>query len=1287
MVPLPELNFISGNTTDGIYIDGVNVNSNIIQNNYIGVLGDLSSPAGNGAMGIAISGDANLNAINNNIISNSGADGIEVNGSFALGTLNNTFSQNSIYSNTDNGISIVGGAQGNVLPPAITIVTATTIGGTSAASANLEVYADVVDEGEYYIGSAIADASGNWSLIYDPGVIPVGLVNGTAIQTNLGNTSEFSNALLFPLPLPFITTWKTDNLGTSNNNQITIPTFGAGYSYDIYWEEVAVPANNGTEPVGQTGNYTITFPSAGTYRIEISGDFPQIYFANGGDKEKILSVDQWGDIAWTTMSQAFYGCTNLIVPAVDAPDFSGVTSLFYMFRGATSLNQSIDHWNVSTISNFGHMFRDATTYNQSLSSWNLSNVNSTDNMFDGAFAFNQDISSWNLASASSTSSMFFNATSFNQDISSWDVSLVGDFDSMFGGATSFNQNIGIWDVSSGWMFWSMFENATAFDQNLGSWDVSNADYLDDMLNNTALSVANYDATLIGWEALPTLISSINLGAAGLFYCTGEAARTNLESTHGWTITDAGLSCPPANTAYVYWTDSTANQINRSALDGTLFEQYHTEPAFVPSGIAIDTLNNVTYWTNTFGQIKKGTIDATGFINVSDFINDALDFPRNMMGLALDVSAGKIYWASTYDGALKSADLFAADPNATVQTLNSGFDNIISVVVDKTNGKLYYTENVSISGDAIIYQSDLDGTNQAVAFQMPDIGFKDLKLDVANDNIYWSTSNGISSAKLSDIAGTINSFAVQGEALGIDLDLVAGKVYWVDRGIPSFVPPQIGRANFDGTSIEILHSDLPNISKPRFIALDVSGVAGGCANPPTANAGLDKTICQDATLNVVGVIGGDASTLIWTTSGDGTFANNTSLSTDYTPGTNDLTNGTVTFTITTDDPDGAGPCLVATDDIIITFEIPHTADAGVDQTVCQGEPVNLAGTIGGSALSAIWSTSGDGTFDNATLLSAIYTPGANDNLNGPVVLTLTTVAGVGCSAISNAITVYVSLPITVINQAASVNVVETVIIDVTNGATIGTGDVIITTLSTTPQLGTATVNADGSISYTALSGTVGNDSFNYEVCNQCGLCSAAQINITIINVPPVVVIPPSTIMAGGIVTVNVLDGISDDNGNLDPSSLIIISNPQSGAIATLDANGILTVDYTGLTFAGTDQLTIEVCDLDGLCTNEVISINVETPGVVVYNAISPNGDNKHDFLEIENIELFPNNHVKIMNRWGDLVFEIDSYDNNGNNFTGTANKGGSGELPTGTYYYNIVLGDGSKAISGFFSLRQ
>ena len=76
----------------------------------------------------------------------------------------------------------------------------------------------------------------------------------------------------------FITTWNTANIGVSVANQVTIPTTGTGYSYSIYWEAVGNASVNGTIAGPITGNYTITFPSPGKYRVSITGDFPRIFF-------------------------------------------------------------------------------------------------------------------------------------------------------------------------------------------------------------------------------------------------------------------------------------------------------------------------------------------------------------------------------------------------------------------------------------------------------------------------------------------------------------------------------------------------------------------------------------------------------------------------------------------------------------------------------------------------------------------------------------------------------------------------------------------------------------------------------------------------------------------------------------------------------------------------------------------------------------------------------------------------------------------------------------------------
>jgi len=273
------------------------------------------------------------------------------------------------------------------------------------------------------------------------------------------------SAFADPGDVPFITTWKTDNRGVSDDNQITIPTYGDGYNYNVDW-------GDGTTDTGLTGNHTHTYASAGTYTVEITGDFPQIRFIGGTDKEKILSIEQWGNISWRTMKYAFFSCYNLQGNASDAPDLSQVTDMGNMFSLAYVFNQDISSWDVSHVTNMISMFSSARSFNQDISSWDVSHVTNMTYMFSSAVSFNQDISSWNVGSVTEMGGMFSNVKDFNQDINSWDVSQVTNMRYMFSYARSFNQNIGSWDTGNVTNMLYMFRNAEAFNQDIGAWDVS-----------------------------------------------------------------------------------------------------------------------------------------------------------------------------------------------------------------------------------------------------------------------------------------------------------------------------------------------------------------------------------------------------------------------------------------------------------------------------------------------------------------------------------------------------------------------------------------------------------------------------------------------------------------------------------------------------------------------------------------------------------------------------------------------------------------------------------------------
>ena len=184
----------------------------------------------------------------------------------------------------------------------------------------------------------------------------------------------------------FVITVKTDNPGTSTDSQFTIPTTtGGGYNYNVDCDNDGI-----NEATGQTGDYTCNYPSAGTYTVRIKDNtgagtgFPRIYFGDGGDKDKLISIEQWGTGQWTSMDSAFYGCSNLIINATDTPDLSNVTNLDSMFRGAAALGSGNGNWNwdTSSVTDMEWMFADAKAFNQDIGGWDVSSVTDMRSMFE-----------------------------------------------------------------------------------------------------------------------------------------------------------------------------------------------------------------------------------------------------------------------------------------------------------------------------------------------------------------------------------------------------------------------------------------------------------------------------------------------------------------------------------------------------------------------------------------------------------------------------------------------------------------------------------------------------------------------------------------------------------------------------------------------------------------------------------------------------------------------------------------------------------------------------------------
>jgi hypothetical protein len=272
---------------------------------------------------------------------------------------------------------------------------------------------------------------------------------------------------------------------------------------------------------------------------------------------------------------------------------------------------------------------------------------------------------------------------------------------------------------------------------------------------------------------------------------------------------------------------------------------------------------------------------------------------------------------------------------------------------------------------------------------------------------------------------------------------------------------------------------------------------------TVNAGADQTICADGTATLAGTFGGAATSATWTTSGTGTFNNASSPTAVYTPSSADKTAGTVTLTYTTNDP--SGPCGSVNDALVLTINPVATVTAGEDQTICAGGTATLAGTFGGAATSATWSTSGDGTFSGN-----VYTPGAADITAGTVTLTYTTNDPAGpCGSVNDALVLTIN-PVATVNAGAD----QTICADGTATLAGSFGGAATSATWTTSGTGTFNNASSPTAVYTPSSAdkTAGTVTLTYTTNNPAGPCGSVN-DALVLTINPV-----ATVNAGADQTI-------------------------------------------------------------------------------------------------------------------------------------------------------------------------
>ncbi|WP_428230135.1 Ig-like domain-containing protein [Flavobacterium sp.] len=254
---------------------------------------------------------------------------------------------------------------------------------------------------------------------------------------------------------------------------------------------------------------------------------------------------------------------------------------------------------------------------------------------------------------------------------------------------------------------------------------------------------------------------------------------------------------------------------------------------------------------------------------------------------------------------------------------------------------------------------------------------------------------------------------------------------------------------------------------------------------------------------------------------------------------------------------------------------------------------------------------------------------------------------------------------------------------------------------------------------------GNYSLVYQVCEKANLtnCGTATLSV-FVEVPAIAIIKTAVFNdENGSGFANAGETITykfkvTNTGNV-PLTGVMVSDPLPGLVLTGQAIDLEVNESDEHNFIATYKITQN--DINkGSISNQATVKGRSNKGVVVedksddennledkptvlplngcvikvFNAFSPNGDEKNKRFYIQGLECYPDNTVEIYNRWGVLVYNIDNYNNEDRAFVGysegrTTIKQSEG-LPVGTYFYIVKYkdsGSNSHELSGYLYINK
>ena len=236
------------------------------------------------------------------------------------------------------------------------------------------------------------------------------------------------------------------------------------------------------------------------------------------------------------------------------------------------------------------------------------------------------------------------------------------------------------------------------------------------------------------------------------------------------------------------------------------------------------------------------------------------------------------------------------------------------------------------------------------------------------------------------------------------------------------------------------------------------------------------------------------------------------------------------------------------------------------------------------------------------------------------------------------------------------------------------------------------SADGKIELDTTTGKikvkpgapVGEHTLKYKVCPKGSTtgCQEGEAKVTVqpnLTLKELTLDKPINSALSETHTDSVLNGSTLDGQPISPSDVTmeIVNNGGIDGV-TINADGQITIPKGAPSGTYTIEYKVKSNAYGVEKIGKVTVTITNDADLEFYNAISTDEGSQNNGFIIKNIDLYPNNNLKIFNRYGVLVYEKDGYTNTDpfkGISTGRATVNKDSKLPQGTYYYVLEYTDG------------